>query len=86
MTDNNDPFVIGIEKAQAAVRALGITDLDNVQEVTIRADRVWVVRYLRDDEGRIQVDSAGRVLTGNVSVPVVVDEASVTVLGVTSDY
>ncbi|HLR94983.1 MAG TPA: hypothetical protein VK053_10685 [Jiangellaceae bacterium] len=86
MSDNNDPFVIGIEKAQAAVRALGITDLDNVQEVTIRADRVWVVRYLRDDEGRIQVDSAGRVLTGNVSVPVVVDEASVTVLGVTSDY
>lgn len=86
MTDNNDPFVIGIEKAQAAVRALGITDLDNVQEVTIRADRVWVVRYLRDDEGRIQVDSAGRVLTGNVSVPVVVDEASVTVLGATSDY
>ena len=74
MTDNSDPLVIGIERAHAAVRALGITDLDNVQEVTIRADRVWVVRYLRDDEGRIQVDPAGRVLTGSVSAPVVVDE------------
>lgn len=69
----NNPIVIGLEQAQAAIRQLGITDLKDVREVRLRPDKVEVVRYRLDETGG-RIFIADGFLTDDSTIPVVVDE------------
>jgi len=71
-TEDNDPIVIGFEQAQAAIQALGITDLTHVKEVRVAADKITVIRYALEKGKRLYVCD-GWVTTSS-TIPVIVDD------------
>ncbi|MEU1240039.1 hypothetical protein ABZ388_06740 [Micromonospora parva] len=72
---SNDPARVPLSKVLAFLRDLGLdpVDADDLKSVSFGADGVEVVRYRRDEQGRMYLSNPNEVATETVTMALDMD-------------